>query len=132
MLEKVKDLKPKQLFLIDAIGAAVSALFLGVILIQLQEYIGLSKEVLYILSIPACFFAIFSFSCYFFLKSNWSKFFKIIASFNSLYALVTLIMMFIHYQEMKILGFVYFIAELIVLLILIKIEFNVSSQSKEK
>ena len=122
----MNTLKPKQLFLIDGIGALVSAFFLGVILVMIEEYIGLSKEILYALTIPACIFSLYSFTCFLFLKNDWSKHLNYIAIANSLYALVTIALMLVHYKEMKTLGFVYFSGELIILFVLIWFEFKVS------
>ena len=113
---------PKKLFLIDGIGAFVSAFFLGVVLVSLQKYIGLPKNILYVLAIIPVFFAVYSFSCYFFLKKNQSRFLKDIAIANLLYCCTTISLLIYFYQSLTILGLVYFILELLIVVAIIRLE----------
>lgn len=118
---------PKKVFLIDAIGALISAFFLGIILVQFNSQIGMPIKTLYILAVLPCFFTVYSFSCYFFLKRNWRPFLRGIAIANSMYCFSTIGLMIFHFQELSGLGLFYFIAELIALLVLIRFEFKVAS-----
>jgi hypothetical protein len=43
-------LKPKTLFLIDAIGAVLSTVLLGIVLVAFEKYIGMPTNVLYALA----------------------------------------------------------------------------------
>lgn len=122
---------PKELFLIDGIGALVSILFLGVVLVWLEDKIGMPKNVLYILASLPIFFAIYSFSCYFFLKNNWKPFLKGIAILNLLYCFLTIGLLFFLDHNLTFLGWTYFIIELIILGFLIAIEFKASTKNSE-
>lgn len=113
---------PKQLFLIDGIGALVSALFLGVVFVQLESAIGMPKNILYGLALAPCFFAMYSFGCYFFVKSSRSPYLKFIAICNLLYCCTTIWLVYGNYENLTSLGLFYFIVELIVILILVGIE----------
>ncbi|TMM56102.1 hypothetical protein FEE95_15840 [Maribacter algarum] len=124
------NLGTKKLFLIDGIGALVSALFLGVVLVWLEDRIGLPIKVLYFLAILPVFFAIYSFSCYFF-KDNSKPFLKGIATLNLLYCFLTIGLLFLYDHNLTFLGWTYFIAELIVLVILIWLEFKASSKNTQ-
>lgn len=121
----------KKLFLIDGIGALVSILFLGVVLVWLVDMIGMPKNVLYLLASLPIFFAIHSFSCYIFLKGNWKPFLKGIAVLNLLYCFLTIGLLFFFDHNLTFLGWTYFIIELIILGVLITIEFKVSSENSE-
>jgi hypothetical protein len=119
----------KKLFLIDAIGALVSIFFLGFVLVYLEDKIGMPRNVLYILASIPFFFAIYSFSCYFFIQNNWSPFLKGIALMNLLYCFLTIGLLFFYDHNLTLLGWTYFIVELIILFVLIKIEFKASRKN---
>lgn len=119
----------KRLFLIDGFGALVSALFLGVILVGLGAKIGMPKNVLYLLAVLPIFFAIYSFSCYFFLKAQSGPFLKGIAILNLLYSFLTIGLLFLYDHNLTFLGWTYFVVELMVLAVLIFLEFKASSKN---
>lgn len=116
----------KKIFLIDGFGALVSALFLGVVLVCLEDKIGMQKNVLYFLSILPIFYAIYSFCCYFFLKSDLRPYLKGIAVLNLLYCFLTIGILLFFNHNLTFLGWTYFIIELIILGVLIVIEFKAS------
>lgn len=121
---------PRKLFLLDGIGAIVSAFFLGIVLVQINGKIGLPVSTLYILAAMAVFFAIYSLSCYFFVKKNEYKFLAFIAVVNLLYSCFTTFLLFYHAQQVLLLGWVYFILEIIVLFVIVSIEFKVVQSLK--
>jgi hypothetical protein len=49
---------PKKLFLIDGLGALLSAILLGVVLVQLEYLFGIPKSTLYFLASLPCLFTI--------------------------------------------------------------------------
>ena len=73
---------PRKLLLIDGIGALVSALFLGVILVKWNPLIGMPIDVLYILAAIAGIFAVYSLSCHFFVKAHWAFYLRMIMIAN--------------------------------------------------
>ncbi len=125
----MNTIAPKKLFLIDGFGALVSALFLGVVLVRLEDKIGMPINVLYFLAVLPIFFAIYSFSCYFLAKEKSKPFLKGIATLNLLYCFLTVGLLFLYDHNLTSLGWTYFIAELIVLVILIGLEFKASSKN---
>jgi hypothetical protein len=123
-------LNPKRLFLIDFFGAVLSAFLLGIVLVKLESIIGMPSNVLYILAILACGFAVYSFLCYLFVKENWQPFLKIIAIINLSYCLVTMGLVIYFYQEITTLGHIYFILEMIVIVSLVSVELKTASNKK--
>lgn len=123
---KAHTLTSKQLFLIDGIGAVISAFFLGVILVQLEALIGMPENVLYPLAALAVIFACYSLSCYFISPTKWRLYLKIIATVNTLYSFLTLGLVLYHYTNLTILGLAYFIAEILILIGLIRAEIKLS------
>lgn len=119
---------PRKMFLIDGIGAAVSALFLGILLNSFQEYIGMPEYILIPLSLIAAVFAIYSFSCFFFIKQKSPLFLRIIAFSNLIYCLLTGGMVVSFQDQLTALGFCYFLAEIGLILGLVFLEFKVLKQ----
>ena len=117
---------PKRLFLIDGLGAILSAFILGVVLVHYHEYIGMPVRTLYVLAFLPCLFMIYSLSCYFFLKKKWSLYLKIIALVNFLYCLLSIGMMIVHQSSLMVLGYIYFVVEVIIVLIIAGVEYRVS------
>ena len=116
---------PKQLFLIDGIGALLSAFFLGVVLVRFEAFIGLPGQILRILALLPCLFAIYSFSCYFFRKGNWSILLSIIAIANLLYCVLTLGILIMYAESLTKLGWLYFLVEIVIIVILVTFELRV-------
>ncbi len=114
----------KKLFLLDGFGAVLSAFMLGIVLVKFKEFIGLPIKTLYLLSIIPCFFAVYSFACFFLVDKKWRLFLKIIAILNLLYCLITIILLALYYDKIKVLGVIYFVLELIIVGILIAFEFK--------
>ena len=125
----MKELSHKQLFLIDGIGALISALFLGVILVQLESYIGMPVQVLELLALLALVFAVYSFSCHLASPKKWRFFLKLIALINSSYCLLTLLLVIWNYHSLTRLGFTYFAAEMLVILILVRVEWRAANHN---
>jgi len=124
-------LKPKQLFLIDAIGGFISVLFLGLILTSFQKYIGVQKDVLYFLAVWPLLFLIYDLFCFFLVENRISFYLKIIAYLNLTYCFLSLSLLIYHHSQILTLGYLYFIFELIILWILIIIEINIANRHNE-
>lgn len=126
-LQKIK-ITPTNLFLLDALGALISAFLLSFVLVKLKSIIGMPVEVLYILAAVPAVFALYSFSCFFFVRERWRPFLKLIAIANSVYCLVSLAMIFYHYEELTKLGIAYFLVEIVIVLLLVGVEWRVASR----
>ncbi|MEO1260508.1 MAG: hypothetical protein AAFZ15_17055 [Bacteroidota bacterium] len=123
----IKRLAPKKLFLIDGIGALLSAFLLGAIWTRFENIFGMPRSALYILALLPCFFAIYDFICYFKIKENWSPFLKVIAFANLLYCLISIGFLFNHYQQLTVLGLIYFFLELLIVILLAGIELKMAA-----
>jgi len=121
---------PKQLFLIDSLGAVLTAFSLGVILTRFEHIFGMPRSILYILSLVACGFAVYSFCCYLFINKNWRPFLTVIAIANLMYCCVTFALIIYLWEELTIWGVGYFLAEIIVIIILVSIEFQAIMSNK--
>ena len=114
--------KHKKLFLIDCLGALLSAFLLGVVLMNFESTFGMPRKELYFLSIIAFLLATYSFMCYFFIKRNWKFYLKIIAFANLLYCFLTIGLMLYFCKELTNYGFIYFVSEVIIVITLAIIE----------
>ena len=123
--------EPKIIFLIDSIGAIITAFFLFVILINFNEYFGMPPTILTCLSIIVAFFCIYSMSCFFFLKENWTRFIRTISIANLLYCILTMGLVIVNYSILTTLGIAYFLVEIIIICGLVYIELNVANTIKQ-
>ena len=123
ILEKL-ILNPKRLFLIDCLGALLTALFLITILARFESIFGMPVSVLYFLSLIAGIFAIYSFCCFYFFPDNWWVFLKIILIANLLYCCLTAGFIISFYNRLTILGWIYFVMEIMIIICLSVIEFR--------
>ncbi|WP_420583044.1 hypothetical protein [Reichenbachiella sp.] len=122
------DLNPKNVFLLDACGAVVSAAMLGLVLTTLESMIGMPSPVLHKLAIAACVFAMYSFLCFWRKPDNWRPFLRAIALANFCYCIYTIILVNSHYDALTALGVSYFVAELIVIFALVTFEWKRSNR----
>ena len=116
---------PKRLFLIDGLGAFLTAFMLGVVLANFESSFGMPLKTLYFLTFLAGIFCFYSFCCYFFVSDNWRPFLKVIAVANTLYCCITLGLVFYYYQNLTLLGVVYFFGEIGVVMGLVVVELRV-------
>lgn len=117
--------KPKTLFLLDGIGAFITAFLLFAILRTFNEYVGLPEGTLTLLSVIAACFCVYSLGCFFLVKANWQQFLKAIIIANLLYCCVTLGLVVYNYSSVTMLGVTYFLVEIIVVCVLVSIELKV-------
>lgn len=107
-------LNPKQVFLVDGVGALISALFLGLILIKHQPVIGLPESALYFLASFPVLFAVYDFFCFAFLKLKARALLKGIAYANLCFCLTSLIVTLFHFQLITFLGLLYILIEVFI------------------
>ena len=105
---------PKQLFLIDGIGAVASAFMLRIVLVQLESYIGIPASSLYILAAFPVLFATYDLVCYLKLNHRIGPFLKGIAMMNLSYCLLSAGLAVFHAATITLWGWTYFSAELLI------------------
>lgn len=116
-------IRPTKIFLLDSLGALLTTILIGVVLTNFQDYIGMPLDILFTLAGVALIFCVYSISCFVFLKKNWKPFLKAIAIANLLYCLATTVLIITFYPQLTILGLLYFIGEIIVIVVLVYFEF---------
>ncbi len=114
--------KPKNLFLLDGVGAFVSIIMLGGVLVALQSYVGIPKSALYILAAIPIFFLLFDVYSYMSKSAYDNRNLKVIATLNSLYCICSLGMTFYHRATVTMLGWLYILSEIFVLVYIVYLE----------
>ncbi len=108
----------KTLFLIDGIGAVISALSLGIILPLFHQHIGVPKQSLYFLSLFPVLYCFYSFGCFSKVKALKSYHLYIIGALNLLYCIVSVFTLAQFLGSLTDLGYGYFLIEIILVLLL--------------
>ena len=115
----------KKILLLDSLGAVVTAINLLVIP-QFESYTGIPRDIALILVPLPILYSIFSFFSYKFGNHNWRSLLKMIAIANLFYCCLTLYITWINFDTFKILGIIYFIVEIIFIIILATLEFKIA------
>lgn len=113
--------QPRLVFLIDGIGATVSAFFLGVVLTALQGYIGMPLPVLVFLALVAVAYGTYSIASYY-MSQDWRRGLRIISSANVAYCVVTAGLVVAFWGRLTVLGVTYFVLEILVIGGLVMVE----------
>lgn len=134
-------MSPRLLFLIDGLGAVLSAALLGLVLARLEGIFGMPPPVLHGLALLAVVFAVYSFFCFGWLSRqvppahdapprDGRPQLKIIALANLTYAALTLGLVLYLYPQISLWGLVYFALELVVVVGLALVELAVSRSAR--
>lgn len=120
---------PHKLFLLDGLGAVLSAVSLGLLLPYFNEYIGMSLGHLYVLAGLAVVFAIYSLSCYFLKVKKWRPFMLGIGIVNFAYCSLTTFLLFGNWLTITAWGIAYFLAEVAIIYVLVYWELRTAVRS---
>ncbi len=108
----------KRLLILDAVGAVVSVVMLGVVLVKFYDIFGIPISVLHILaSIPVGFF-IFDLLAIFSKEKIQPGRLMTIGILNILYCLLSFVMAIVHASSLTIYGWAYIIVEIIIVVAL--------------
>ncbi len=118
---------PRKLFLIDGLGAALTAFSLFFVLRPHQDYFGMPINILAYLSIIGLIYCAYSMSCYFLLKNYWSSSLRIIGISNLLYSISTMLLLYSYYNDLTLIGLTYFLAEILIIVLLVYVELRVAN-----
>lgn len=118
------NLNSRSIFLLDGLGAVVSFLLTGLVLPYFSNLIGLSPQVLYALAGFPFVYAIFSLGCYKFALKTKPWMLLIVIAANLVYCAISGIVISV-FETLTPLGRLLLIAEIIVVLGVIALEFNV-------
>ena len=119
---------PKKTFLIDALGAAVSAILLGVVLVKLERVFGIPESTLYFLAAIPVLFIPYDLFCLSKSKNNLGPFLKAIAVMNMMYCCLSIGMAFYHLKTITFFGYLYILIEVIITFTLAVFEFKVANK----
>ena len=125
------NIDPRKLFLIDAFGAFVSAVLLGVVLVRFEPVFGIPKDTLYFLAFIPCVFIVFDLVSYFLGQSKWRILLKTIAIANICYCLLSFLLAIIHRDSLSILGWIYILNEIVIILYIARIEYKRSHEKSQ-
>jgi hypothetical protein len=120
--------KPHTIFLIDALGAVLSLIFLLVIYFN-EPVFGMPQSVVQTFYWIALGLAVYSTLAYFSRSKAWRFSLRLLAILNFGYGLLTLVFVIREFSQLTWLGIGYFSAELTVILILATYEFRLASRA---
>lgn len=116
----------KNLFLLDSLGALLSAVVLGFVLTKYEIFFGMPADVLRFLAIIPCVFALYSFLGFLIKTKNERLYLTIIAAANFLYCCLTMFYIYRFYFQLTIWGLSYFIGEIIIVVTLALYELRIA------
>ncbi len=119
------SINDKNIFFVDGIGATISAAMLGIALPTFHDWVGMPIHTLYLLSFCAAIYAIYSLTCYRLVRHRETIWLRAIILANLFYCGLTVLLVSWHWDEMKILGLIYFILEVILILFIASVERNI-------
>ncbi len=115
MIEFLKTLSPRTIFLLDATGALVSIILLAFVLPALQSFIRMPYRVLYLLATLAGMLLATSTACYLFAGRRWKPLLVTVAVGNLAYCLLTAAAFVWFRGDLTILGKAYFAADIAII-----------------
>jgi len=123
-------LNTRYIFLIDGLGAVITAFFLFAVLRPFETYFGMPKDVLEVLSLIALFLAMYSFACFLFYDKISPKYLLPIIIANTSYSLLTAVMVFFNFNRLTFLGFSYFVVEIVIICGIVYFELEAFKRSR--
>jgi hypothetical protein len=123
---------PGRLFLTDGLGALVSSLLLGVVLVRLEGIFGIPPPTLYILALFPCLFGVFDLYSYRYAGKNTAQFLKGIATLNLAYCFLSVGVGLYHHEIVTYWGWAYILLEVMVVSALASLEYRVAQRLKFK
>ena len=115
----------ENIFLIDGIGASMSAIALGVVLPYFQQWVNMPLPILFILCGLAIGFALFSFTIYILTSPSNSRWLRRIMLANLSYCTLTALLVYKYFNILTQLGLTYFIGEILIILTLVGLEYKI-------
>jgi hypothetical protein len=119
---------PNRLFLLDGIGAILSAILLFILHFFFQVTTGLPQLIVYSLIAAAIFLAAYSLSCSWLLRRCHARYLRVIALLNGTYLLTVWILLVLYCSRLHPILIICFILESVVLGFLIYLELKVTNQ----
>jgi len=123
---------PRRLFVVDGVGAIISAFLLGIVLVRLESIFGIPPFALYILAAIPIFFAIYDVYSHEQPIQRSGSFLIRIAIMNFSYCLLSLGMAIYHSGSLTFLGWGYILIEIFIVCTIGFIELKVGIAQKQQ
>jgi hypothetical protein len=120
----------ERLFLLDGLGAAVTAILLGAVLTTFEPWFGMPKRFLVPLAFVAACFAAYSFACH--VGGAGPRWLLGIAVANGLYCICTLSLVLWLRGSLTWLGVAHFLGEVVVISTLVIVEVRVAWRAQRE
>ena len=125
------ELQPKLLFILDGVGAMLSAFLLGVVLVRLEKIFGLPSSTLYFLATLPIIFAIYDFLSYRKINSKGGRLLRGIGTMNLVYCLLSIGLAFYHTKTITSFGWTYILVEVSIVMTLAIMELRMANRLKK-
>ncbi|MFN0247052.1 MAG: hypothetical protein ACKV2T_09090 [Kofleriaceae bacterium] len=122
MVPRIAQLRPRTLFAIDAVGAAVSALVLGLVLPRFESLVGMPPATLYLLAVVPVVFLLYDVGCLLTGRAERPAYLLPIALANLGYCVLSVGYLVRHREHLTPLGWTYFVIEIVVVVALATLE----------
>lgn len=122
--------QPKAIFLIDGLGAFLSAAMLFIIFKFFVSAFGLDAGILRLLATIALMISCLSLSIYFLVTDNLSVLLRTIGIINLAYCFLTMAIVIFHLSELSVVAVIYFFVEIIIILLLAILELKTGAAMK--
>lgn len=123
-----KSFHPRKLFVVDAVGAILSAIMLGIVLVRFKTYFGIPVRALYFLAVFPVLFVFYDIYSLLNNQRSWSKKLIVIAWANLMYCLISLVVLLFHAHAITALGTAYLIGEILIIILLAAVEFRTAKK----
>ncbi len=123
---------PTTIFIVDGIGALLTAFSLGFILVRFEEVFGIPSQALYKLAVIPIIYLGFDIFSYQQGQKHVGRNLTILAVLNLIYCCISLGIGIYHFQVLKIWGWLYIFNEIIIIVILSMFEIRVGREERAK
>lgn len=120
--------QPRRLLLIDCVGAIVSAILLGVVLVRWADLVGMPVGSLYFLAVFPVLFAVYDMVCLLKVKGSFATCLKVIALLNFSYCVISISILCLHWKQLTWIGRCYFVVELVIVVVLGRVQWTASTK----
>lgn len=125
----LEALTVRQLFLLDGMGAALTAVMLGVVLPALEPAFAMPRRILLLLALVAASFAVYSLTCH--VRAAGARLLLGIAVANTAYCVSTLGLLLSLRGSLTWLDLAYFIGEILLIATLVIVEVRVARRARD-
>jgi hypothetical protein len=120
-------IKPRTLFLVDAAGAALSAIWLAGVIARFENFFGVPPARANGLALGAVVLMGYSAACFLWAGLRWRGLLRGAAAANTTYILVTIACVVFYASQLRVPAFIYFGLEALVVGVLVVVEWKTAN-----